>query len=99
MTIQNRELWRQRENVKTTSDNAAPGTYESAALMDLAVDEAIQGVMNTFRRWGFAARGDDRCLDLEAAIYGFLKESNPDYANEFTLNEAFGERFGEKESR
>jgi len=90
MTIKNRKLWEQRTHVKDCVTYAPTGTYEFAREIDNAVDAGIEAVRDTLKFNGLDSLGDDRCADLEAHIYGFLKESNPERWSEFVRAEAFG---------
>ena len=89
MTIQNRALWDQRTNLKECADTAPAGAYEDVKRANQAVEDAIEAVMASIKYEGFEAAGDDRAANLEAAIYGYLKDSNPE-SNTFILGEAFG---------
>lgn len=92
MTIQShlRELNGRLTRLERCAEAAPAGTYEHAKDAAAAVNEASQGIIAAFRAKGFKFLNDDRLRNLEAAIYGYLLESNPDdYA--LMTAEGFGE--------
>ena len=72
------------------AQKAPEGTYQRAKEAAEAVSEASQGIMDALRARGFKALNDDRLRNLEAAIYGYLLEGNPNECGLVT-----GEGFGE----
>src|SRR5262245_54532737 len=90
MTILNRELNRRLSNLERCADLAPEGTFARAKDAAEAIDEASNAIMAALRERGFHALNDDRLRDLEAAIYGYLLEGNPEEYGLLT-----GEGFGE----
>jgi len=73
------------------AEMAPEGTYQRAKDAADAINDASQGILDALRTHGFKALNDDRLRNLEAAIYGYLLEGNPDECGLIT-GEGFGER-------
>lgn len=89
-TINAAAAFDERRNLGHCADEAPSGAYEGAKKIDACINEAIEGVRDTFKSFGFKADGNDACAMLEGAIYWFFKYSNPDN-NDTALGEGFGE--------
>ena len=94
MTIPNsiptRESNQRLGYLQRCAEVAPAGTYAEARRGAEAVDQAIEAVREAFKSNGFKANGTDTCRALEAAIYWFLTESNPE-AYGLMTGEGFGE--------
>jgi hypothetical protein len=90
MTIRNRELSNRLSNLEACAEHAPEGTFKRAKAAAETIGAIATAILQEFRDQGFKAFGDDRLRDIEAALYGYLLESNPD---EFELITAEG--FGE----
>jgi hypothetical protein len=69
---------------------APEGTYERAKQGVDAIHDASQSIVEVLRHYGFKTLNDDRLRNLEAAIYGYLLEGNPDETG-LIVGEGFGE--------
>lgn len=76
--------------IERCAEIAPDGTYQRAKDAAAAVADASNGILAAFRDHGFNTLNDDRLRNLEAAIYGYLLEGNPDECGLMT-----GEGFGE----
>jgi len=90
MTILNRILNERLTNLQRCAEKAPEGLFKEGRDAAFAVDTAIEQVRETIRNMGFKADGCDRCRDLEASIYGFLLDSNPNHMG-LIAAEGFGE--------
>lgn len=91
MTIQNREAARRLSDLMACAENALEGTYEQAKAAKEATSEVMDSIWAIFKAHGFKAHGNDRAYELEAHIYDFLRESNPE-AYGLITGEGFGSR-------
>jgi len=85
-----RHFNRRLEFIERCAEKAPEGTYQRAKDAAAAVADASHSIMDALRSRGFTALNDDRLRNLEAAIYGYLLEGNPDECGLIT-----GEGFGE----
>lgn len=85
-----RELNDRLTRIERCADMAPEGTYERAKQAAAAINDASNGILDALRSYDFKALNDDRLRNLEAAIYGYLLEGNPDESSLIT-----GEGFGE----
>lgn len=76
--------------IERCAEKAPEGTYQRAKDAANAINDASQGILDALRAHGFKVRNDDRLRNLEAAIYGYLLEANPDESGLMT-----GEGFGQ----
>ena len=90
MTIRNRELNNRLSNLEACAEHAPEGTYERAKAAAETIGAIATAILHEFRGQGFKAFGDDRLRDIEAALYGYLLECNPD-ESELITAEGFGE--------
>src|ERR1700724_836620 len=85
-----RDLNNRLTNLERCVEVAPEGSYLRAADAVVAIGEAAEGIMKALRGYGFKAPGHDGLRSLEAAIYGYLLDNNPDEYGLIT-----GEGFGE----
>lgn len=85
-----RELNDRLTRLERCAERAPEHTYDQAKAAAAAIGDASQGILDAFRRHGFKVHNNDRLRNLEAAIYGFMLEANPDACGLIT-----GEGFGE----
>jgi hypothetical protein len=90
MTIRNRELSNRLSNLEACAERAPEGTYEPAKAAAETIGAIATAILHEFRDQGFKAFDDDRLRDIEAALYGYLLECNPD-ESELITAEGFGE--------
>lgn len=84
-----RELQAALTNFKRCADEAPKGTYEQAKSLNNTIGDAVDQLMRDIRAHGLKADNCDRAFALEAAIYEYVKQSNPD-ASLFAVAEGFG---------
>lgn len=89
MTIHNRELNNRLSNLQACAEHAPEGTYERAKAAAEVINDCAESVFAIFKAAGFKLAGNDRFRDIEAALYGLMRESNP---TEYQLDT--GEGFG-----
>lgn len=89
MTIRNRELNERLSNLQACAENAPEGTYVRAKEAAQVIDDCAEEIFAIFKRAGFKLKGMDGFRDLEAHLYGLLREANPE---EYQLDT--GEGFG-----
>lgn len=89
MTIHNRELHERLSNLQACAEHAPEGTYERAKEAAGVINDCAESIFEIFKAAGFKLNGDDRFRDIEAALYGLMRESNP---TEYQLDT--GEGFG-----
>lgn len=83
------ELQAALTNFKRCTEEAPEGTYEEAKNLNNTIGDAIDQLMRDIRALGLKADNCDRAFALEAAIYEYVKQSNPD-ASLFVVAEGFG---------
>lgn len=90
MTIRNQELNRRLSNLESCAENAPEGAYEQAKAVAKIVGNAAKGLLSALRAAGLKAKNSDSLRDIEAAIYGYILDSNPE-AYGLITGEGFGE--------
>jgi len=75
---------------KACVDDAPEGTYEAAKDLNLAIGEAMDGLMSAIRGQGLLADNSGLAFELESAMYEYVKRSNPG-STIFPVSEGFGE--------
>lgn len=91
MTIKNRKLNEQLGNLESCAQQAPVRTYETAKNAKRTLDDIMDSIEQAFRRNGFEHDSCDMTRDLHAYLYGYMKECNPELADEFAVSEGFGE--------
>ncbi len=76
-------------NLETCADQAPERTFEQSKRAVEAVHECSNAILREIRARGFRALNDDRLRCLEAVLYGYLLEGNPD-AGDLIAGEGFG---------
>ena len=69
--------------------HAPEGTYERAKQAAEVINDCAESIFEIFKAAGFKLNGDDRFRDIESALYGLMRDSNP---TEYQLDT--GEGFG-----
>lgn len=77
------------ENFKRCADDAPEGMHAQAKALDAVIGEACINLMKDVRALGLKANNCDLIYEVEAAMYDYVKRSNPD-ATLFPLAEGFG---------
>ena len=83
-------LNRQLSNLEDCARNAPEGTYDEAKAAAEAISEIADSIMHKLSEAGFKVAGDDRMREIEAVIYGYLRDCNPE-AYGLVTGEGFGE--------
>ena len=78
------------KKLKACADMAPAGTYEDAKALNEVIGDAVDNLMRELRALGLKADNCDRAFELEAAIYAYVKASNPG-GTIFTTAEGFGD--------
>lgn len=93
MTISShvRELNDRLSNLERCAEMAPECTYERGKEAAAAIADASNAILAAFRAHGFNAGNDDRLRNIEAALYGYLLQSNSDEIDELRVSEGFGE--------
>lgn len=76
-------------NFRNCVSDAPEGTYDHAKQLAAILGDAMDGLMRDLRAAGFRVDGCDKAFRLEAAMYDYVKSSNPD-ATVFPVSEGFG---------
>ncbi|MBO9878478.1 hypothetical protein [Xanthomonas sp. D-99] len=77
------------ESFERCADEAPRGTYEHAKQLATLIGETAQSLISGLREIGLDANNCDGIREVEAVIYGYIKDSNPD-ATVFPTAEGFG---------
>lgn len=77
------------EHFKRCAQEAPQGCYEEAKALNAVINDAMDNLAQQLRGLGLKANNCDLAFELEAAIYAFVKESNPE-ATVFPTAEGFG---------
>jgi len=85
----NREMEAALRNFKQCADEAPKGTYEDAKQLNNVVGNACDQLMKDIRALGLKADACDLIFEVEAAIYDYVKRSNPE-SSLFPVAEGFG---------
>ena len=72
------------------ADEAPNGVHEQAKAIREVIGKTVDGFMASLREIGLQADTCDRARAVEAVLYAYAKESNPDYP-EFYTAEGFGD--------
>lgn len=84
-----RELNDRLANLERCAEMAPEGTYEQAKVVSGIIADAANALIHSLRAENLKAPGDDRLRNIEAAIYGYILDSNPN-AYELISAEGFG---------
>lgn len=76
-------------NFKACASDAPEGTYEEAKKLNEIIGSACDQLMRDIRAMGLRADNCDLVYGLEAAMYDYVKRSNPDNVM-FPVSEGFG---------
>lgn len=74
---------------KRCADQAPEGLYEDAKALNEVIGDTCDNLMGELRRLGLKADNCDLIFEVEAAIYNYVKGSNPERSSLVTA-EAFG---------
>ena len=85
-----RELNQQLSELQDCARNAPEGCYDQAKEFADNLEEIFSGLSQSIKDTGLKAVGDDGFREIEALIYGHIKESNPDLFSMFAVSEGFG---------
>lgn len=77
------------ENFKRCAQEAPAGCYDEAKRLNEVIGDTVESLMRELRGMGLKANNCDLAFGLEAAIYGYVKQSNP-AATVFPVAEGFG---------
>jgi hypothetical protein len=77
------------EDFKRCAEDAPEGCYEDAKRLNDLIGGSVDALMRDIRAMGLKADACDRAFQLEAMIYAYVKESNPD-STIFPTAEGFG---------
>jgi Skp family chaperone for outer membrane proteins len=77
-------------NFRRCCDDAPAGTYQQAKDLRQAIGDAMTALQVELVALGYKVDNCDRAHDLEAAMYAYVKASNPD-ATVFPTAEGFGD--------
>lgn len=77
------------ENFKGCADQAPEGCYEDAKKLNEVIGETCRGLMKEIRSLGLKADACDLICEVEAALYDYVRRSNPGHAL-FPTAEGFG---------
>lgn len=77
------------EHFKRCAAEAPEGCYEEAKALNAVINDALTGLAQQLRGLGLKANNCDLAFELEAAIYAYVKGSNPE-ATVFPTAEGFG---------
>jgi len=75
------------------AEEAPAGTYEKPKAVREMIGEMADQLMANVRELGLEADNCDGIFAVEAAIYGYIKGSNPE-STLFSVAEGFGEHVG-----
>lgn len=76
-------------NFRNCVSDAPDGTYDAAKELAEIIGDSMDELMHALRAAGFKADNCDKAYRLEAAIYDYVKQSNPE-ATVFPVSEGFG---------
>lgn len=77
-------------HLERCAELAPEGSYEQTKEVAAVVGDASNLLLRSLRALGMKALNDDRLREVEAVIYGYILESNPD-AHELAAAEGVGE--------
>lgn len=81
------------QNFRTCNEDAPEGTYEDAKALGSVIGESCDTLIKDIRSLGLKADSCDLIFAVEAAIYDYAKQSNPDNPM-FPTAEGFGMAMG-----
>lgn len=84
------ELNDKLSNLERCAEDAPEGMYLRAREAADAIDEASNALRKALMDRGFVALNDDRLRAVEATIYGYMLQGNPN-ESELLVAEGFGE--------
>ena len=82
-------LNKQLEHFKRCADEAPQGMYTEARALNVVIGDACDGLMRELRALGLKADSCDLIYHVEATIYDYVKQSNPE-SSMFAVAEGFG---------
>lgn len=85
----NRDLKSDLSHFKRCAEEAPEGTYEDAKHLNEVIGGACDNLIREIRALGLKADNSDLIFAVEAAIYNYVKQSNPE-APLFPVAEGFG---------
>lgn len=71
------------------AEDSPEGTYEEAKAITSLIGEVADKLLKDIKALGLKADNCDRIREVEAVIYGYLKDCNPE-ATVFAVSEGFG---------
>lgn len=74
---------------KACCDDAPTGTYDQAKELNVLLGDACDKLIQDLRAMGLKADNCDLIYHVEAALYNYVKQSNPD-STLFPVAEGFG---------
>ncbi len=77
-------------------DAAPEGTFSMSRNLKFEIGDAIDDLIRTVRRLGLNANNSDGAREVEALVYGWVRDANLDNP-EFAMTENFGFCLGEAE--
>ena len=83
---------------RTCAEEAPAGTHTLAVCVNDVIEETAKRLTTELRGLGLGTDNCDRLWQVEAAIYDYIKRSNPDN-QAFTSAEAFGRVMNNPERR
>lgn len=78
-------------HLERCADQAPDRTHIPARLIAGIVDDTANGLMVALKSYGFLANNSDALRTVEAVIYGYIRESNPEQLPGLDVSEGFGE--------
>lgn len=87
--MQRNELHADLGYFKACAEEAPEGCYEQAKAVKELIGDTCDSLMRELRGLGLKANAGDRAFDLEAAIYDYIRRSNPE-ETVFPTAEGFG---------
>ena len=82
-------LSKQLDQFKRCADEAPQGMYAEARALNAVIGDACDGLMRELRALGLKADNCDLIRHVEATIYDYVKQSNPE-STFFPVAEGFG---------
>ncbi|MDI3258454.1 MAG: hypothetical protein QJR02_02025 [Sinobacteraceae bacterium] len=70
-------------------DDAPDGSYEQAKSLRRLIGDSVDQLMKNIREMGLCVDTCDGIREVEAVIYGYIKDANPDHPM-FPTAEGFG---------
>lgn len=79
--------------LEACAEYAPDGSFVQARAVTLFVGETSDALLQGLRALGLVAPNDDRLREVEAVVYGYIREANPDLG-ELRVAEGFGSAMG-----